>query len=993
MESAAASAFLKSVMGRLFLVLEKEYNKHKGLAQEIESIQQDLRMIAASMDGQLEALGRNHRAAVARLHSEEMLDLQHDIEDCVDRFMHRLRCKQRTGGGGGAASALVHRMAHELKKVQSRSSFADEIQKLKRRLKEAHQRVTDVVMTQIGGQGQPNGSSSSTAATPTPARVIARNPVGIEKPVEELLSLLDEVDGEPEQPKVISIVGFGGLGKTTLARAVYDSPRTRQKFDCHAWVSAATTRDGMREILSDVLQQIRPKDAMVVDNDLIELSIKEYLKDKRYLIVIDDIQIDEWRDVELAFKDNSRSSRILLTTTIQSVASKCSYGNGYVHQMNSLGEEDSKKIAFPRYCSPELEHGSTALLRKCDGHPLALVSVSDYLKSSSEPTGELCEKLCRNLGFHLNEMHVHDNFSDLTEVIIDNYDSFTGHALTCLLYLGIFPNNRPLRRKVLIRRWLAEGYARTNFLRDELDIAEENFDKLINRNIIQPIDTRNNSKVKTCKAHGIMHEFVQYKSLSQSFVATLSHDYPRLSTNANKARHISVHAGKPTECVASDEDNSRVRSVTVFGDADGAMSYICKCKLVRVLDLEECPDLNDHHLKHICKLWHLKYLSLGGTIRELPRCIEGLHCIETLDLRRTKISFLPTEAILLPHLTNLFGEFMLDKDDMKNKKKRSKVEKFFKGNKSNLQILAGFVTDSGNGFLQLIGHMKKLRKVKIWCKYVSSKYIEDLSQAIQLFSMVPIDRPSDRSLSIDSKECSEDSLNSLNFDTCPEGFKYDLRSLKLHGKLSPFLPFVTLLSGLTELSISSDTLTRDVLSALGNLSRLLYFKLIANQLETFEIKQGAFPSLLRLCFVVQGLTSALPTIEQGALPNLVSLQLLFRGLVGVSGIKIRHFKHLKEITIDDKVAAKTRQDWERAAKDHPNRPRVLLLKMFDPIESEEPESCATGEKRKRFVAHPASDDGLDYSLKKMRLSEPQFFTVPSDHCSGGGKDQLKTFIQ
>ncbi|XP_062194026.1 disease resistance protein RGA4-like [Phragmites australis] len=986
MESAAASAFLKSVMGRLFLVLEKEYNKHKGLAQATQSIQQDLRMIAAAMDDQLRTLGPNDRTAVARMYREEILDLAHDIEDCVDRFMHRLRCKQRSGGGG--AGALVHRVAHELKKVQSRCSFADEIQKLKRRLKDAHQRVIDGGSISCGGQP---GGLSSTAAYSKPSHVARNRPVGFEKPVEELLSLLDEVDGEPEQLRVISVVGFGGLGKTTLARAVYDSPQTKAKFDCRAWIAATgdspKTRDGMRGILRDILQQVRPRDTMDFDSQHLEASLKEYLNDKRYLFVIDDIRLDEWSTVNSAFEDNSTSSRIILTTTIQSVANMCSHGNGYVYQMDTLGEEDSKKIAFPGVRSPELEQGSAALLGKCDGLPLALVSVSDYLKSSSEPTGELCAKLCRNLGSHLEEKHHgHDNFSDLRKVLLGNYDSLSGYALTCLLYLGIFPNNRPLKRKVVIRRWLAEGYARSDSLRSEQDIAEENFDKLIDKNIIHPVDTRNNSQAKTCKTHGIMHEFVRHKSLSQRFIATPSPDNPRPGIDANNARHLSIHCGELAECMESGVDLSRVRSLTVFGDADGVISYVHKCKLMRVLDLEECNVLEDHDLKHICRLWHLKYLSLGGTVCELPRCIEGLHCLGTLDLRRTRIKSLPIEVIQLPHLTQLFGKFMLDKDDLKNVNKMSKLQRFLSGKKSNLQTLAGFVTDDRNGFLQLMGDMNKLRKVKIWCRPAanSSNYIDDLSMAIQQFNKVSIDRDSDRSLSLVSEEPSENFLNSLVLEPCPEGFKYDLRSLKLHGKLPRLPPFVALLSGLTELCISSDTLTRDLLSAVVNLSRLLYLKLIADQLEHLEIKHGEFPSLRRLCFAVQSLTSAPPTIEQGALQNIVSLQLLCRGPIVLSGIKIRNFKYLKEITIDSKATAETRQHWEGSAKNHPNRPRVLLLETADPMESEEPGPCAMTEKRKRTVDQPSSDGGLDSSLKKMRLSEPSFFEVSRDHPSGGG---------
>ncbi|TVU24311.1 hypothetical protein EJB05_26741 [Eragrostis curvula] len=561
-----------------------------------------------------------------------------------------------------------------------------------------------------------------------------------------------------------------------------------------------------------------------------------------YLIVLDDIEEQQWETIKSSFPENTRS-RIIVTTTIRPVAELCcNHGNnGYVYNMRTLDENHSKEL---------LE----AVLKR-----------------------------------HL-------------------------------------PGGHPIRRSSLVRRWFAEGYMQCLDPHTAMLVADQNIEELIDRDIIRAIDPSKNAKAKTCRAHGIMHEFLRHMSMSAKFITSFCnpqrsnyrHLFVEESSNSHSSPiHGDVHVDK--------KENLRAHSLTICGSAGEAVSYFAKCELVRVLDLEECNDLKDEQTDSIHELWHLRYLSLGDTISRLPKEIDKLFCLETLDVRKTKKEItLPVEVMKLPHLAHLLGKFKLEKKNWK----KSKPEKYVTG-KSKLQTLAGFVTDDDRGLPMLMIRMKKLQKVKLWCNSAG----DELLEAIKEFLRVGMDTSDgDRSLSLDLANSSGNILSSLA-GSLENSYGY-LSSLKIHGVLSRPTQLVMSLLGLRELCLSSTNLLTISDNELSNLSKLIcleYLKLVKVSLGGLVIRKRYFPRLLRLCLVR---SPVLPKVEKGALRNLVSLQLLSDDLTDLSGIKIEWHEVLQEVVLDSEVNPGTKTILEDAAKKHPKRPRVLYLGRVDPDEIE-----------------------------------------------------------
>ncbi|KAK2973103.1 hypothetical protein RJ640_009755 [Escallonia rubra] len=288
--------------------------------------------------------------------------------------------------------------------------------------------------------------------------------------------------------------GHGGSGKTTLAKRVYNHTAVKRHFECRAW-AFVSQQFSERDILFGMLAKITterdrlPEFERKKEEDPVEI-LYEFLKDKRYLVVLDDIwRVEAWDILKNAFPNNGKAgSKVLFTTRSKVVASHADPWSIPIEPpMLDEGQSwellcknaFSPNIAGNRGgCPPEYEKPGKAMVIKCQGLPLASVVLGGLLaakKSLNE-----WEEVERNMNANLN-----------------NYYELPYYLKPCFLCLGHFPEDWEIPKKKLIRLWIAEGFVPPQFPtvsgvsgEDATeDLAERYLAELVNRCMVQVATT------------------------------------------------------------------------------------------------------------------------------------------------------------------------------------------------------------------------------------------------------------------------------------------------------------------------------------------------------------------------------------------------------------------------------------------------------------------------------------------------------------------------
>ncbi|AES69847.1 putative P-loop containing nucleoside triphosphate hydrolase, leucine-rich repeat domain, L [Medicago truncatula] len=473
--------------------------------------------------------------------------------------------------------------------------------------------------------------------TPSSSMVNESVMVGRKDDKERLISMLISDSGTTNSSiGVVAILGMGGVGKTTLAQLLYNDKEVQDHFDLKVWVCVSEDFDILR-VTKTIHESVTSRGGENNNLDFLRVELNQNLRDKRFLLVLDDLWNDsynDWDELVTPLINGKTGSMVIITTRQQKVAEVAH--TFPIHKVDPLSDDDCwsllSKHAFGsedrrgrKY--PNLEEIGRKIAKKCGGLPIAAKTLGGILRSKVD---------AKEWTAILN--------SDIWNLPNDNilpalrlsYQYLPSHLKRCFAYCSIFPKDFPLDKKELILLWMAEGFlehSQRNKTAEE--VGHDYFIELLSRSLIQQSNDDGKEKF-------VMHDLVNDLALVVSGTSCF-----RLECGGNMSknvRHLSYNQGnydffKKFEVLYNFKCLRSFLPINLFGgryylSRKVVEDLIPKLKRLRVLSLKKYKNINLLP-ESVGSLVELRYLDLSFTgIKSLPNATCNLYNLQTLNLTR-----------------------------------------------------------------------------------------------------------------------------------------------------------------------------------------------------------------------------------------------------------------------------------------------------------------------------------------------------------------------
>ncbi|KAI0502318.1 hypothetical protein KFK09_017265 [Dendrobium nobile] len=349
---------------------------------------------------------------------------------------------------------------------------------------------------------------------------------------------------------LLSIVGHGGMGKTTLLQHVFKNEKAKD-FDLKMWVCVSNNFD-VKEILADMLESLKNERLRLETLEALQGCLKNEVMSKKFLLVLDDVWEEDpeqytrkWEHVLAPLASGGFGSKILVTTRTDSVAqifAQVMKNKVEILRLEGL-EEDECLLLLNSYAFAGVENPPD------DHEKLRVIARYIVKKLSRSP---LAAKVIGGvLNYKIDEWHwravLESNILDqnsINSILRLSYIALSSPLKSCFAFCGMFEQDHSFFKDDLVRMWIALGFIQPSHIQELTieDIGGRYFDVLVKKSFFDKFESGYGNS--SYKMHDLLHELAQSVSMQECLRVNDGINLP--SRIPKSLRHLSIQTSDQT---------------------------------------------------------------------------------------------------------------------------------------------------------------------------------------------------------------------------------------------------------------------------------------------------------------------------------------------------------------------------------------------------------------------------------------------------------------
>ncbi|GAU17967.1 hypothetical protein TSUD_330920 [Trifolium subterraneum] len=514
-----------SLLGKLASCAYEEASRAYGVYEDLQRIKDTLSIVKGLL---LDAEKKKDQQHALREWLRQIQNICSDAEDVLDGFELQDKKKQVVEASGSTRMKVRHFFSSSNPLV-FRPKMAHQIKEIKVRLDKVAADRTKFGLVRIDVDPRLVVQRREM----THSHIDASSVIGRNNDRKRIVKLLKEPHRHGNRDTslcVLPIVGIGGLGKTTLAKLVFNDKRMDQLFKLKMWVCVCDDFD-IKQVIIKIInsasdstfasaQTVAPANHENINNldiEQLQRRLRHKISGQKFLLVLDDIWNDDrakWIELIELIKVGATGSRVIVTTRSNTIALMTGTIPSYV--LKGLSPKNCLSL-FVKWAFkegeeekyPSLVEIGKEIVKKCQGVPLAVRTLGSslFLKFDLDRWEFVRDHEIWNL---------EQKKDDILPALKLSYDEMPSYLAQCFACFSLYPKDYTFVSDKISTNWVALGLVHSQ------NIAREYIDELNSRSFL--LDFEDFGYYCKFKVHDLVHdlalELPQLPSLETLLVAS-----------------------------------------------------------------------------------------------------------------------------------------------------------------------------------------------------------------------------------------------------------------------------------------------------------------------------------------------------------------------------------------------------------------------------------------------------------------------------------------